>query len=192
MSHRHRTTAAFTLIELLVVLVVIVVLVGAALPSGRPNLVGQLRAASRTVAADAAYARSLAVANNSKYRLRIDAASNCTVLEHSGTNTALANLPSTPYRSPTDLPTQQTTDFDTLLPGGMPVRLVGAVAGSQAVCDVEFGPLGQTTRAEATSIWLSAGAGSETLYASVTFDPVTGLAEIGAAGSTLPPTLAKK
>ena len=186
----RRINAGFTLIELLVVLAVVVILAGVVLPSGQPNLVEQLRAAARAVASDAAYARSLAVANNSKYRLRLDIPGNRTVLEHSGANAALANLPSTPFHLPSDPPTQQIIDFDDLLRTGMPVRLIGAIAGgSQAVGDVEFGPLGQTTRAEATAIWLSAGAGGTTRTISVSLDPITGLAEIGPVGCALPATL---
>ena len=60
------------------------------------------------------------------------------------------------------------------------IAAVGSFIGTYVlVDDLEFGPLGETTRSSPTTIWLAAGSGPHTRYLPVTVDPVTGLAEVG-------------
>jgi hypothetical protein len=47
--------------------------------------------------------------------------------------------------------------------------------------------LGQTTRSEPTTIWLSAGAANNRRYIALTIDAVTGLVEIGTCTTVGPP-----
>jgi hypothetical protein len=53
---------------------------------------------------------------------------------------------------------------------------------------VEFGPLGETVRADATVVWLVAGSGSDRKYITVEVNPVTGLALVGPYSIAGPPT----
>jgi hypothetical protein len=59
--------------------------------------------------------------------------------------------------------------------------------------DVEFGPLGETTRSSPTTVWLTIGSDAEARYVSLTVDPITGLTRLdyhgaeGPSAGTLPP-----
>jgi hypothetical protein len=141
------------------------------------------------VAADLAYARGLAVANGSKYKVTFEPANNKFVLKHSGTNTALTKLPASPFRRSGGDPNEQPTELDRLPTAGPRLKLTGVTTVATtpvSVTELEFREYGQTTRAEPTRVWLQAGSGKERLFISVTVDPVTGLTSIGAAQSTRP------
>jgi prepilin-type N-terminal cleavage/methylation domain-containing protein len=190
MVRHRRQPAGFTLIELLIVVAVMGILAGLVLPRSDPSLHEQLRSTAQIMAGDLAYGRSLAVTNNSQYRVQFEVAENRYVLEHSGVDPALDTLPDSPLRSPEDPPTMQIVDLDELPHVGTGVRIAAVVAlGStpQSVESVEFGPLGTTTRSEETVVWVAAGAGSATRYMQVHVNPVTGLTSVGAYSAAGPP-----
>jgi len=171
-----------SLIELLLVVAVLGILVGLLLPDATTTLPDRLRAGARVLVGDLAYARSLAVANNSRYRIRFEPDENRYVLEHTGANAALDTLPPSLFRNPGDPDDQHIVDFDLLPQVGASVRLLGAVVDTgsiQRVDDVEFDSLGQTTRSAATVVWLCAGQGEDQRYISVEINPATGLATRG-------------
>lgn len=183
MPPRRRQPAGFTLIELLMVIAVMGILAGLVLPSSDPSLHDQLRSAAQILRTDLAYGRSLAVTNNSTYQFRFDRENNRYVLEHSGANPALDTLPDSPFRLPDDPPNQHIVDLDELPQLGSSVRIVVVAEFStllERVDDLEFGPLGETTRSNPTFIWLAAGRGSDTRYTWLLVDPVTGLVKLGA------------
>ena len=186
----RRQSAGFTLLELLIVIAVVAILAGAFLPSSSPSLYDQLRGTAQILKTDLAYGRSLAVTNNSYYRFEFDVDENRYVLEHNGSNPSLATLPDSPFRASDDPPNQHIVDLDDLPHVGPTVRLVvvaSSAAGMQRVDDVEFGPLGETTRSQSTLIWLAAGSGSAARYICLTVNPVTGLAQLGDYTTTGPP-----
>lgn len=190
MTSDERRMSGFSIIELLIVVAVMGILAGLVLPRSDPTLHEQLRSAAQIVAADLAYGRSLAVTNNSRYRFTLDTTNNRYVLEHSGTDPTLDTLPDTPFRSSSDPPNQQIVDLAELPSLGSTVRIVAVTAGGsppQSVGDVEFDPLGGTARAEETTIWLAAGAGSATRYLRLHVNPVTGLCTVGAYSGGGPP-----
>jgi prepilin-type N-terminal cleavage/methylation domain-containing protein len=186
---RKRRSAAFTLLELLLVIAVIGILAALVLPSSQPSVHEQLQAAVRIVAADLGYARSLAVANNSKYRFTFDLPNNRYILEHSGTNHSLDVLPAGPFRDPDDPSTQHIVDLDDFPHIGPTVRLVAAVTSgsNQPVSTLEFGPLGSTTATGTTILWFLAGSGDGQRYMTIEVNPVTGLADVGAFTKDGPP-----
>jgi hypothetical protein len=66
-----------------------------------------------------------------------------------------------------------------------------AASGTLAsISDVEFTPLGGTTRAQQTVIWLTCGSSAERRFISIEVNPATGLAEIGPLTKTLPANVA--
>jgi len=164
---RRRPPAGFSLIELLLVISLMAILAGLVLPSSNPSIHDQLQAAGRIVSGDLAYGRSLAVTYNSPYCIEFDLTENRYVLSHSGTNPALNTLPDSPFRNPDDPDNQHVVDLDELPHLGVGVK-IAAVAEMGSMCkavdDVEFGPLGETTRSGLTVIWLSAGQGLSQRY----------------------------
>ncbi len=190
MSTGRRSPAAFSLIELLIVIAVIGILAGLVLPRTNPSLYDQLRAAAQILRTDLAYGRSLAVTNQSTYRVTFDAAENQYVLEHSGPSAALDALPDSPFRRVTDPSEQYIVDLDDLPRVGPGVRIVAvgsSGAALQQVFDVEFGPLGETTRTDPTVVWLAAGHGPDTRYLVLTVNPLTGLTDLEYRGAEAPP-----
>jgi len=181
MIPRRRSTAGFTLIELLVVIAVLGILAALVMPNSQPSIHDQLRSAARIMATDLSYARSLALTNNSTYEVTFDPTENRYVIAHSGTNPGLDTLPNSPFRNPDDPADQHLADFDELPHLGPTVQLVTAAAGDTPLAkvnDVEYGPLGETTRPKQTIVWLSAGRGAEMLFVTIVIDPVTGLPEV--------------
>jgi hypothetical protein len=91
-------------------------------------------------------------------------------------------LPPSPFHRSVAGQTSQTVKLADLPQMGPPVRLVGAFTGGgspAAVVDLEFGPLGESTRSEETVketvIWLAAGRGAARRYLSIRVNPITGL-----------------
>ena len=178
---RRRHLAGYTLVEVMMTILVIGILTAMAIPAMNPAIHDRLQAGAQVVASDLAYARSLAVANNSSYRLTFELANNRYYLEHSGTNYALNTLPSSPFYSGQDTATRRYTQIDALptLGGTVQLRAVGSNGSSPAPrTTLEFGPYGQTTQPDETVIWLTSGAGSAQRYLWVRVNPVTGLATV--------------
>jgi prepilin-type N-terminal cleavage/methylation domain-containing protein len=188
-----RKQRGITLIELLIVATVLGILVGLVLVRYEPGIPDQLQSAGQVVASDVAYCRSLAIANNSKYRLVFDVAANRYYLEHSGTNTLLNNLPESPFRVIGEVATKQTTNLGKLPLLNSPislvaVRRVGATT-EQNSTTLEFDSLGALTAPETVKIWLSAGVSSSRRYVFVQINPVTGIAELGDLQVAAPPLI---
>jgi prepilin-type N-terminal cleavage/methylation domain-containing protein len=178
-----------TLIELLMVVAIVGILAGAAVISTSPARNSQLRAVAEIVAEDLAYVRSLAVTYNSKYLLTFDATGNHYVLRHSGTDVALNTLPTGARVTYSTNAAQQVFDFDDMPALAEGVRLLGVRTGGTTpttVTTLEFGPLGQTTQAESTVIWLTVGRGDGLRFISISVDPVSGLTTIGDVQGTVP------
>lgn len=192
----HR--AALTLIELLLTLVFLSILATVLIPNLSSDSTERLTAAAQVLTADLDYARTLAVANGTSYRLTFDIVNNQYDLRHTGTNAAFNTLPKSPYRQPDDPSDKQTTKF-ALLPLPPPaVKLVGVVqmanttqmAGApQSITTIEFNSLGGTTSAYQSVIWFSCGSGIGLRYGCVQVDPIIGLATIGSLTTALPPAV---
>jgi len=173
---------AFSLVELIMVILVMGIVTAVVLPQLEPTIADQLASAAYVVAADLDYARSLAVANNSEYRVRFVMAENRFTLSHMGTNTLLDALPDTPFRDPSEAPDSQTTWLDELPATGVRPRLLGVIHGGateSGQADVEFLPLGGTRSSQAVNIILAAGMSTSARFIPVIVHPVTGLAEVG-------------
>jgi prepilin-type N-terminal cleavage/methylation domain-containing protein len=179
----------FTLMELMIVLVLIGLLISMVLPSASPALQEQLRAVGQIISTDLAYARSLAIAHGSTYRLRFEVSQNRYILQHTGADPTLNLLPASPWRNPEDPPDQHIVRLDALPQVGRAVRLAAVRPPSstdETIGEVEFGPLGGTTASTAVVIWLSAGQGQTQRFLAVTVDPITGLASLGTLSAQAP------
>jgi prepilin-type N-terminal cleavage/methylation domain-containing protein len=190
MLRRRPSAAGFSLVELLIVITLMGILAALALPNVNAGIHEQLAGAAEVIAGDLAYARGLAVSNNSSYRFTFDLANNQYVLRYSGVNPALATLPSNPFQTPGGDPTQYTVKLGDLsmLGGKVQLAAVGTMGSAPtAQTLLEFGPLGGTTSSNPTVIWLSAGAGNALRYISVSVNPVTGLASVNDFTASGPP-----
>ncbi|HWA97923.1 MAG TPA: prepilin-type N-terminal cleavage/methylation domain-containing protein [Pirellulales bacterium] len=190
MCGRCRTRVGFTLVELMLVMLIASIFAALIITRFESSVSAQLNAVAQIVASDMARARSLAVANNGTYRVSFDLANNCYYLEYTGTNNALAALPSTPFYTSQDTATRQYTLLNNLLSAGGMVQL--AAVGSNGPSpsprsQVEFGNQGQTTQIDETDIWLTAGSGSSQRWQWVKINPTTGLATVEAFQASAPP-----
>ena len=188
----RRSDAGFTLLELLMVIAVVAILTAVVMPWSESSSQETMAAAAQTVATDFAYARSLAVANNSSYVVHFDTGQNRYILEHCGTNTALDTLPDSVFRDSDDPPDQHIVRLDTLPGIGRPVKLANVFhAGStlETVNNIEFGPLGETTKTGYSIVLLTLGSDSPQRYALVLVNPITGLASIYTPSQALPSDL---
>jgi prepilin-type N-terminal cleavage/methylation domain-containing protein len=167
MRTARRASSGVTLIELLIVLSLMGILAAAVIPSATPTIREQLAAAAHHVAADLAYCRSLGVTSYVHYRLRFVIEENKYFIE------------------PGDRTAVELSDLPTV---GPRVELYGIEAGGKLIGALEFGPLGETVRAEETIIWLACGQGADRLYQMIRVNPVTGLAWIEKARKE-PPTM---
>lgn len=186
---RRWERAAYSLIELLIVIAILGILLAAASPYLTTNVATQLQMAADVVAGDLEYARGLAVANNSKYCVTLSISTNSYVLQHSGSATALDKLPPSPFHKTSVNGKQQTADLAALPMVAGAVKLAAAIKNPAApgdVTDVEFGPLGSTTRSEVTQVWLSSSGAGTTMFIPITVNPTTGLVDVGDVQSVTP------
>jgi Tfp pilus assembly protein FimT len=156
------------------------------------DLPERLNSGAQVVSADLDYARSLAVANNTNYRITFDTAGNRYVLSHSGANPQFNTLPSSPFRQNDDPVDQQTTKLGMLPipePGVKLVTVVTLSGSPQTTTSIEFTPLGGTTSSNPTAVWLASGNGTLRRYISIGVDPITGLVTIGRPVAAMPPAV---
>lgn len=185
----RRAPRGLTLVEVIMTIVILAVIAAMVLPHLGAEIPDQLQAGAEIVAADIEYVRSLAVINNSRYRLTFDPDAGSYYFEHTGTNTLLEVLPASPFRNPQDPPDRQTTDL-TSLPLAQPsIRLVAVLADGASpseVTDLEFNELGATLRSANTVLWLACGGGDQERFIPISVNAVTGLVELGEITTELP------
>jgi prepilin-type N-terminal cleavage/methylation domain-containing protein len=184
-----RSSGGFTLIEVLLTVVILAIIAAAIIPQLSSDLPERLDAAAQVVASDLELARSLAVANNTTYRITFDCDQDLYYLHHVGSNSLFDVLPDSPFRRNDDPPDRQTTVL-TELPIPEPhVRLVSVVRVSgiyQPIAEIDFGPLGGTVSQSESILWLACGSGESERFISIHINPVTGVAEPGALVTALP------
>lgn len=189
MTFHNPCRAAYTLIELLMVIAILAIVSAALIPSSSNGISEQLEAGARVLATDLDYARTLAVTHESKYRTTFNASAHTWTLTHSGTDASLTSLPASPFHSSQEAASQRTTWLRGLPGANVQLSVYSVYAAGTSpttVSDVEFGPLGSTTRSEETVIWLSGGSVNAKRYVDVRINPVTGLASVGSFQSTAP------
>lgn len=177
-----RRARGYTLIELLIVISLMGIMAAVLLPRFEPAIHDQLQGVAQIIAGDLAYARNLAVSNDTRYTLSFSRAKNAYTLRHTGDNSLLDVLPRTPYRTSGDTPDEQLTLLDDLPRLGPAVEIHGVATngGSAAASgDIEFDALGGLTSNQPITIWLACGTDEARRYLPLTIAPVTGLVEIG-------------
>lgn len=178
----------YTLIEMLIVISLMGIMAALLLPRFEPSTYDQLQGAAQIISADIAYARNLAVTNDSRYTLTFDRANNAYTLRHSGANNLLDVLPLTPYRHSGAAPDEQITYLEDLPHLGPGVELVGVSSsgGISTYSTIEFNSLGGLEGAQPITIWLACGVDDARRYQSLIIAPVTGLVTLGEFQATAP------
>ena len=185
MTAANRQRAGFSLVELLIVVSLMAVLAGAIIPHMQPDVVSQLTNLAHILVVDLGYAQNLAITNDSCYQITFDTSSGRYTLKHSGSNPTFNVLPPAPLGRGDDPVDQQITRLSDLPRMGTGVHILtvleqAGISGTPtAVADVEFTPLGATSRTAPTTIWLTAGAATGQRYLPIEINPVTGLATTG-------------
>jgi Tfp pilus assembly protein FimT len=177
---------------MLLTVAILSILAAVLIPQLSGDIPERLRAAAQVVVADLDYARSLAVANNSKYTITFDTTNNAYWLRHSGTSALLSTLPRSPFSQTGNANDRQTTSLAELPLPQPGVRLVAIVHMSgtvQSVGSVEFTPLGGTTSPQPTVIWLACASGKAQRFLPIEINAVTGLATTGSLQTALPATV---
>lgn len=180
--HTSCARQAFSVVELLIVIAILGILLAVASPYLSSDVPHQLQMAADSVAGDITYARGLAVANNSSYRLTFNVSASTYVLQHTGATTALNKLPPSPFHTFNAGQTQQTADLSRLpmVAGSVKIAAVKKNPASPSdVTDLEFGPLGNTTRSDATLIWLYSNSTGSKIYIPITLNATTGIVDVG-------------
>ncbi|MBI2478060.1 MAG: prepilin-type N-terminal cleavage/methylation domain-containing protein [Planctomycetia bacterium] len=197
--HRPRSSSAFSLVELLVVISIVAIIAGVVITQFDPVSRDQMLGTAQVIAADITLARNLAVTNNTSYKITFDRAGNRYTLTHSGTNSALGVLPTSAFHSASGSTTQHTTNLNSLASGSGGVTLAVVESSDpmlssdpEQVFDIEFGPWGESTRSQHTTIWLSAGPRQGQRFIGIDIDPITGFASIGTVTTSVPYTLAEE
>ena len=188
MNPTNHQRKGISLIEVMLVVVLIAVFAGYVITDSSTEVVEQLQQTAEIISADIAYCQSLAVSNNSKYRLRFIVIDNQYNLKHTGDNVALETLPEGVFQS-NNSSTVRRTKLENLSQMSSEVKLYAVYALTPSPVSVnilEFGPLGETTRSQETVIWLECGNSSARRYMSITVNPVTGLTVIGDAQTAAP------
>lgn len=163
------------------VVALMAILAAVLLPGAGADISWQLESVGSVLSSEIGYCRSLAISNTSTYQVDFDVANDRYKLTHTGGAAALDTLPTGVFGSNTERALRRVEVRD-LNPMGTEVRLYAVykmTPTAVAVTDVEFGPLGETTRSEPTVVWLEAGQGGERRWLPVTINPVTGLAQTG-------------
>jgi prepilin-type N-terminal cleavage/methylation domain-containing protein len=189
---QHRRSPAFTLIEVLIVISLMGILAATILPSVNPSMREQLYAAAEVIEADLAWARTLAVTNNSTYRVTFSTLLHQFDIQHSGLNSTLNALPVTPFTPIASTSTQYLVQLQTLPGVFVPIDLIGVqTLGStpQNVTTLEFNGLGATSSTADTKIWIATGQGAERRYLGVRVNHATGLSWVEDYRATSPPGL---
>ncbi|MBX7167608.1 MAG: GspH/FimT family pseudopilin [Pirellulales bacterium] len=189
MACSRQIRRGYTLAEMLVVVTLVAVLAWTMIPSMTPSASQQLLGTAETVASDLALARSLAVANGSTYRVTYQLTQNRYVLEHTGTNPALETLPHWAFRSPSDPADQHIVELSKLPNSGFTLPALASVTlggTSTASTWIEFTPLGATSAAAESVVWLQTGSATSARYVAVRVNPVTGLTTIDDITGTAP------
>ena len=179
----------FSLLELMMVIAVMAIFTAALIPWAESTSHDTMIAAAQNVATDLAYARSLAVSNNSNYVVRFNKDNNRYILEHSGSNAALDTLPDSVFRNADDPPNKHIVKLDELPGIGEPVELVGVFRAAdtpESIENIEFGPLGETTETSPSIVLIKLGTKSRLRHALIVVNPITGLATVYPYSENLP------
>lgn len=188
----NRRQNGFSLIELLTVIALMAIIAATVISSSAPSYHDQLHTAARIVAAELNYTRSLAETNGSMYKISFDTTDNRLIMRHSGTNNTLDTLPNSVFRNKDDPSNRHILDLDDLdTTENVTLYKVATLEESAIATDnIEFGPLGETTKRYPTLIWLAAGPANNRLYLLLAVNPVTGITTIGEyAGQTYLPLI---
>jgi prepilin-type N-terminal cleavage/methylation domain-containing protein len=187
---RSPPAAGFSLLEVLLVVALVGIMAAAVIPNAASNPYESLTSAGQMLAADLAYARSLAVVNNDRYQLQFDRSNNLYKLVYSGTNPALTAIPPSPFQSPEDSAGSYVVRLGNLprISGSAVALYDVQLVASQPTetTTIEFGPLGATTATQPTEIWFSTGSGQAARFIGLTVNPATGLASVGSFSASAP------
>ncbi|MDA7980124.1 MAG: hypothetical protein MPJ50_15265 [Pirellulales bacterium] len=184
----HQYRSGLSLMELAIVVLLLSIIAAVIIPRFEPSVTGQLLASAEIITADMNFVRSLAVSNNSTYRVTFDRESNQYTIEHTGANPALDTLPLTTTFERTSDGKKYIVWMDQSPAFGVKAHVLGVESGSPpSVTDaLNYDALGAPTPVGDCNIWLISGRGAGRIYLPIKVYAATGLVAIGEITATVP------
>jgi type II secretory pathway pseudopilin PulG len=169
-----------TLLEVMIVILLLAIITGIVIPRAVTDRPEVLRSAAEVLAADLAFARSLAVTRGGPHKVVLFPGTGTYWIEYAGNNPALAELPSSPFAALDSTSRRLVFRLEEMAGVGRGITIWGCIpsqgSGEQTII---FDPLGSLVSPQDITIVLTALENHQPWYVAVRVRAATGHPEVG-------------